>query len=191
MNVKPPYILFADDDDDTLRLLEFMAQRKGWRYATARTAREILDRVNALCDEHECFDVIVADINYFDSDPDSGPRLTGITAALEIRKTHPNIPIVFISAYANGIIREQVREVNGEIMPKPFDIDILFRRLEFLVSWVRVTRNKECDGPDRRRNSVNFSDNQRRKTDAHLSIPAILQNMMNEIRGNKAAGGSK
>jgi CheY-like chemotaxis protein len=78
-----PFVLFADDDADTLEMLTFYAKSLGWRYDTARTGEEMLKKINERCGvAHECFDLVVGDLFY----RAPGAMLDGLSALREIRK---------------------------------------------------------------------------------------------------------
>lgn len=175
------HILFADDSVDTLDLLKLMARGLGWTGDYVTSASGIIDAVNRNCQEGgPCYDAIVADINYFNAGP--GPRMTGITAAREIRKVHPNVPIVFISAYSNSLIREEVRRVGAQLVDKPFEFDQLFARVRELVRWHRAALNDTYEGENKRRSSVNKSKQYRRASDRRVEAPDIIKTTLEENR---------
>ncbi len=180
-----PYILFADDSADTLDLLKYHCEYRGWKGDYVSTAREIITKVNEnSINDRLCYDVIVADINYFNTE-ENLPKLTGITAAIEIRKVYENIPIVFISAFAGYLIKEQIKEVNAILVPKPFDAESLFVKLYQLVRWSRYARTLVFEGEDKRVNSINRSRHQRRITDRKLTIPSTIDSVLTEVRAQK------
>jgi len=174
-------VLFADDSQDTLDLLATMTEGLGWTGSKfVVTATQMIDAVNQ---SEYVYDAIVADINYFNAE--AGHRITGITAAREIRKVMPNVPIVFISAYVTSIIREEVRRVCAEIVEKPFDIEKLFIRISQLVYWYRLSRRQDYDGPERRRSSVNHTNERRRMTDQPIAVPERIKDTIIELRSTR------
>lgn len=190
-NVEIPYILFADDEDSTLEIFKFYIDLYKWRADYVKTARAIITKVNDNCGNGEpCYDAIVADINYFNQE-EGLPRLTGITAAAEIRKAHLNIPIVFVSAFSGYLIKEQVREVNAEIMPKPVNPQDLFDRLAQLIKWNRIATNSEYFGNNKRINAINRTSNNRRMSDKGVTIPDVIENALSEAREYKTANTKK
>jgi CheY-like chemotaxis protein len=112
-------LLVADDSVDTLDMLKTYAVKVlRWTGDFVTQADDIIEAVNKNCEEGQrCYDAIIADINYFGQG--DGPRITGITAATQIRKIRPNVPILFFSAYLNNMLREEARRVNAETMAKP------------------------------------------------------------------------
>lgn len=185
--INDAYILFADDDDDSLGWLEQKTKSLGWTGMYVKTANGIIDAINQSIENKERpFDIIVADVNYFNQI--DLPSITGITAAREVRKVRENLPILFISAYVNSIIREEVRRVGAQILCKPVDADTLFTRIARLVYWYRRSAHTNYDGPNRRRNSVNRSGYSRRNTDQRIGVPEVLSNIMQEVVASRKAG---
>ena len=170
-------VLFADESHEVLAVFKHVMSRLGWQGTYVHNAVELIDAVNIMFANHQTLDAVVADINYF-----TGPRLTGITAAREIRKAMPNVPIVFISAYVTSILKEEVRRVNAEIYRKPFDTEQLFVRLSQLIYWNRLATTSDYTGEDRRRNSVNRTLESRRATDKILTTPERIRQTLMELR---------
>lgn len=177
-------VLFADDSPDTLELMKYMANSLGWRGDYVNSVSGIIEAINLNCvGEKRPYDAIVADVNYFNTQP--GPRLTGITAARSIRKVRPDVPILFVSAYVDSIMREEARRVNAEIISKPVDLDLLFDRISQLIYWHRLAISGSYEGKDRRISSLNHTNYQRRATDQPVETPKILAKVLEEIRGTE------
>ena len=183
---KKPFVLFADDDQATLDLFKYYSDERQWDSDFVTTAPQILEKVNYFCAHvGHCYDLIVADVNYFNVG-EKKPRITGITAAWEIRKSYPNIPIVFVSGFTNALLREQAREVGGEIVLKPLDYEALFDHLQKLIHWASSSCG-ECED-ERRQRSINNTTNLRRKTDRILEMPEGIQSAILEVRALKQGG---
>jgi DNA-binding response OmpR family regulator len=159
-------VLFAVDSENTIVELAHIVDTLSWEGIYVKNAIEIIDTVNSLLAQGRPPDAVVANIAFA-----AGPKVTGITAAREIRKALPNVPMIFLSNYVTSIIREEVRRVGAEIFPKPFDITELFGRLGHLIYWHRLAIANEYQGENRRRNSVNTTGNQNRATDYILTTP--------------------
>lgn len=169
-------LLLADDDVSSLEFLSYLCEERDWKVVTTTSASGIIEEMNSDIE----FDAIIADVNYFDNQP--GPRLTGITAARQIRKVHPQIPIIFVTAYANSIMREEVRRVNAEIMPKPVNGDTLLNRVNELIYWHRASGHS-YKGPERRTSgSVNRSEYHRRASDIHITTSPIVKQVIEEVK---------
>ena len=169
-------VVFADESDETLDMFRSVMGPLGWHGTYVHSAVEIIDTVNAMLEQNQPIDAVVADINYL-----SGPRVTGITAAREIRRAMPNVPIIFITSYVTSMIKEEVRRVNAEIFSKPFDLEGLFIQLAQLIYWNRLANNNSYEGHDRRRNSVNRTANARRVTDTTISTPDRIIQTIREL----------
>lgn len=171
-------VLFANESQETLEVFRGVVDHLGWTGRYVHDAEQLMSCVNVYLAEDLPLDAVVADISYL-----TGPSVTGITAAREIRKAMPNVPIVFISAYVTSIIREEVRRVGAEIMQSPFDPEALFIRLSQLIHWNQLASQKLYDGNDRRRNSVNRSGSFNRATDYILSTPDRIKQTLEELKG--------
>lgn len=174
------HILFADDCKDTLAILSHLASNRGWNSTCVASAIELIDAVNLILESNTHVDAIVADINYFNQD--TGPQVTGITAARQIRKALPDVPIVFISAYVTSLIREEVRRVNATIYEKPLDFTALMDRLEETIKWARAAASTAYTGEDRRKESVNRTDFTRRATDKKIETPTRIKEALIQTR---------
>lgn len=171
-------VLFAEDSVELIDVFRHVAERLGWQGLYAGNALEMMIVVNSLLGQNLSLDAVVADINFL-----QGPKVTGITAVREIRKAMPNVPVIFISSYVTSIIREEVRRVGAEIVQKPFDPETLFVRLSQLIYWYRlVLTQDQYIGPERRRNSINRSDNARRATDYILSTPERIAESLRDLK---------
>ncbi len=80
-------ILIAEDEESNFRYLEMVLKKTK---ANIVWAKDGIEAIN-LCKEHEP-DLILMDIKM--------PNMDGLEATREIKKTHPEIPIVAQTAYA-------------------------------------------------------------------------------------------
>jgi CheY-like chemotaxis protein len=184
---RPPFVLFADDDPDTLIVMCAAARRRGWICDTAATAREILEKFNEHCGSAgTCYDAFVMDIN-FRNDPHKvthmEPRLTGITAAKEIRRQFANIPIVFYTGSGNTLVQKQAERAGGlasEFIVKPADIFKVLDRVEILMSW--VARSDYMGAERRRSGGVNLTLHSRRATDHRAEVPPVIEQALEHVR---------
>ena len=169
-------VLFADEDQTTLNRLQRVANELGWDGIYVRSAHEMIETVNTLLSHEIMLDAVVAEVNYL-----SGPTLTGITAAREIRKAMTKVPIIFLSSFVTtSIVREEIRRVSADFVPKPFDTTDLFIRLSKMIYWYKLTMGQTYQGPDRRTQSFNQTPNTIRATDYILSTPTRIQQTLNQ-----------
>jgi CheY-like chemotaxis protein len=164
-------IMFADEDHETLGLMRTVVNKLGWKGLFVHSALEMIETVNEILVTGSPLDAVVAEVNYL-----SGSSLTGITAAREIRKAKPNVPILFLSSYVTtSLVREEIRRVDAQYISKPFDVEDLFIRLSKLIYWHRLTMGQGYTGEDRRHNSVNRTGAFRRASDYILSTPTRIR----------------
>lgn len=171
-------VLFADESHETIAIFKHIVNRLQWQGLYVHSSEQMIDTVNELLSMDHKLDAVVANISYLE-----GTQMTGITAAREIRKAMPNVPIVILSPYVTSMIREEVRRVGGEIMQKPFDPETLFVRLSQLIYWNRLASAQSYVGDDKRRNSINRSQYFRRATDYILSTPERIKQTLEELGG--------
>lgn len=136
----PPFVLFADDSEDTLDLMRKHAEDLNWNGSYATDAIAIMDLVNENCctEGKGCYDVIVADVNYLNAGDEHGPSISGITAARQIRKVHEDVPIIFLTGYDDPLIRHEIKRINGILVKKPVDCGTLFKQIWDLAVWHRA-----------------------------------------------------
>jgi CheY-like chemotaxis protein len=175
-----PRVLIADDHEDILAALVMAAEQRGWDIKTARSAQEIIDRVNEHCGaEGRCFDALILDIHYWKQDPEA-PRLTGIHAVRKIRRQYPNLAVVFITAYNTRLVRDEALAVGNEVILKPFDPFYVLNRAELWMGW--LGHQQTYDGEERRGFGLNRSGHMRRATDHPLEISPTLKAALSEAQ---------
>lgn len=177
----PPFILFADDDLSTLDRLAIYVQQFGWEAEYVQSARAIIQAVNSHDAAGRSFDALVCDVNFLDSHPDAGPHITGVAAARAIRENHPNLPIVFVSSYIRDRVATEISKIGAEYFDKSEHVEKIFERVAYLIRWSRATASTP-GFTERRSNGINFSGNNRRRTDQPIVVPEILTTMNAEIR---------
>jgi DNA-binding response OmpR family regulator len=172
-----PFVLFADDEEDVLKLLCAYASSYGIRGDTARTPDEILEKVNQHCErEHSCYDVLVIDVHYGTAGFSEGVRKTGILALNEIRKKFRNLPVLVLTAFSAPITRENVKGLDAEVVQKPFEPDELMRRILYLAEFAR-----SYEGEERRKAHMNRSSNRRRRSDEPLAFPNVITEALAQV----------
>ncbi len=109
-------ILVIDDDELVLKSVDKVLKREGYEITLAQNAQEAIEKA-----QKEQFDIIISDIRM--------PGKNGVETIREIRnlfdkEVRKNIPIIFITAYAE--MNDQLKaEHLGEVILKPFDINQL------------------------------------------------------------------
>lgn len=159
-------VLFADKSQNMLKEFANAAEQAGWVGDYVSSVSGIIDKVNCDCPN---YDAIISGFNFIQD----GERLTAITAARQIRKIQPSVPILFVTSYINSMTREEARRVSADLIEKPVNIPFLIERTNELVSWYRDTI-LPYKGLDRRKRSLNLTTNSRRSTDVRISVPDVL-----------------
>lgn len=160
-------VLFAEDDPDILGLLVEAARLDGrFVVETATSGEEIINKVNARCaDSEDCFDAIVTDVNFMKG---GRPGMTGMMATATIRRRFKDVPVLFLTAdtYNTPFLRMQARQYDAEVESKPLPsvaafLDRVWRMGRMRPAWGKSKR-------ERRRMSVNLTNNRRRAGDVPL-----------------------
>lgn len=113
-----PRILVVDDEEGMRDFLELMLTRKGYDTVVVPDGLKAVELLRS-----EKFDIVIADIKM--------TPLSGIDVLKEAKKLHPETVVIMISAYANpDTAVEAMREGAYDYLPKPFDIDEMYRIIE-------------------------------------------------------------
>jgi DNA-binding NtrC family response regulator len=114
-------ILVADDEDVIRSLLKYNIEKQGWEMVEAANGREAIELVD---DE---ITVALLDLKM--------PEASGMDVLQHLKRNHPGIPVVMISAV--GQIHDAVQTIrNGafDYISKPFDLDNLLAVLKRAVA---------------------------------------------------------
>ncbi len=112
-------ILVAEDDDNNYRLIERILSAPDWKVIRATNGREAVE----MCYSSPAPDVILMDIKM--------PVMDGYSAAGEIKKLWPHIPVIAHTAYAYESDREKAMESGCDYyISKPIKKDELKSILE-------------------------------------------------------------
>ena len=119
-----PIILLVDDDADLRSLLERVLLRAGLVVHSAGDGRQAIKLL-----ARETFDLVVTDIIM--------PDVEGIELILKIRRDHPKLPIIAMSAggrlKADGYLKMAQSFGANQILEKPFPIDVLLTEVRRLT----------------------------------------------------------
>lgn len=189
-NTKPPFVLFADDNADILEMLALGARRRGWKVDTAGSAEEMLHRISESCQEGAvCYDAVVSDIRFVSEIP-GVPMLDGVSALRQVRKRLPDLPFIFLTAFAEPMTVSEIKKMGSEVEEKPVDLARFLDRVETAAMMSRpAVVSPAYVGEDRRKKSINRSGNFRRRTDPaiEIGVPRVLQEA-HDAMGRKAHG---
>lgn len=118
-------VLLAEDDDGTRRTVARTLERHGYRVIVARDGA---DAIRVADRELERVDVLVSDVMM--------PGLSGPALAERLRARRPELPVLFITGFAEDAVRAHLAEVAGgwELLRKPFESAQLVARIERLAA---------------------------------------------------------
>jgi two-component system, cell cycle sensor histidine kinase and response regulator CckA len=106
-------VLLVEDEDMVRAVAERALTRHGYQVLTAANGEEGLE----LLEKNPLIDLIVSDVVM--------PIMDGPAMAAQARKTHPNVPILFMSGYAEEQLRKSISIENVNFLPKPFSVQQL------------------------------------------------------------------
>jgi DNA-binding response OmpR family regulator len=125
------HILLVEDDTNFGTILRDYLQMNGYNVVLARNGLEGFERF-----KKNQFDICILDVMM--------PYKDGFTLAKEIRSKDKKVPIIFLTAKS---MKEDVLKGYkigaDDYLTKPFDTDILLKKLEVLVKRFQTKENKE------------------------------------------------
>ena len=108
------HILLVEDEDMVRAVAERALTRQGYTVVTASEGEEALGLLAEQVDKEEQFDMIVSDVVM--------PNMDGPTMARHVRKDYPDLPILFMSGYAEEQLRKSIDLDKVNFLPKPFSV---------------------------------------------------------------------
>ncbi|QNE30972.1 response regulator [Sphingomonas sp. NBWT7] len=106
-------VLLVEDEDMVRAVAERALTRQGYTVLTAENGEVALE----LIAEHPRFDLLVSDVVM--------PAMDGPTMARHVRARYPDLPILFMSGYAEEQLRKSIDLDNVAFIPKPFSVQQL------------------------------------------------------------------
>jgi two-component system cell cycle sensor histidine kinase/response regulator CckA len=106
-------ILLVEDEDPVRMVAERALTRRGYEVTCASDGEEGLDLVRM----GRSYDLVVSDVVM--------PSMDGPAMANEIRKLVPDMPILFMSGYAEEQLRKEIGLEGTYFLPKPFSVQQL------------------------------------------------------------------
>ena len=103
-------ILLVEDEDTVRAVAERALTRAGYTVTTASDGEEGLE----LFADSGDFDLVVSDVVM--------PVMDGPAMAREIRKARPDMPVLFMSGYAEEQLRKEIDLEGVHFLPKPFSV---------------------------------------------------------------------
>jgi two-component system cell cycle sensor histidine kinase/response regulator CckA len=119
-------LLLVEDEDMVRAVAERALVRAGYTVTTAADGEEGLA---AVANGDTEFDMIVSDVVM--------PTVDGPAMARAIRKVKPDIPILFMSGYAEEQLRNDIDIANMHFIPKPFSVQQINAKVSEVLSEQR------------------------------------------------------
>ncbi len=112
-------ILVVEDEDMVRSVAERALTRQGYQVRTAANGEEALEILSQVAadDEEGGFDLVISDVMM--------PTMDGPTMVGHARKRFPDLPILFISGYAEEQLRRSIDLDNVSFLAKPFSVQQL------------------------------------------------------------------
>ncbi len=127
-----PRLLVVDDEWTVIELFSSFLSSKGYQVTAAYNGRDALDLFNS-----QPFDLVLADLRM--------PNMNGLSLLEEMKKIHPQVPVVMISGYGDVETVVKALKLGAEnFLTKPVDMDDLERVVEqsLAISCVRPGGSK-------------------------------------------------
>lgn len=104
------HVLLVEDEDMVRAVAERALSRAGYTVTTATQGEEGLERFQSMAQ----VDLIISDVVM--------PTMDGPTMVEEIRKLRPDLPVLFMSGYAEEQLRQSISITDVTFLPKPFSV---------------------------------------------------------------------
>jgi len=119
-------ILLVEDEEMVRAVAQRALTRHGYQVVTAGDGDEGLEAVRAGGD----FDLVVSDVVM--------PSMDGPAMAREIRKLVPDMPVLFMSGYAEAQLREEIDIAAMHFIAKPFSVQEIGDKVREVLAAVRL-----------------------------------------------------
>ena len=124
-------ILVIEDEDSLRNLAKRILEKSGYKVITASDGEQ---GFHIFKKNKEHIDLIITDILM--------PELNGIDMIDKIKKSYPNLPVIFMSGYTeNALLQYNLKELQSKFIPKPFTPQMLAKK----VSEILEISNKKND----------------------------------------------
>jgi len=110
-------ILLVEDEAMVRAVAERALTRQGYQVLTATNGEEALELLGANEKEGQTIDLLISDVVM--------PMMDGPTLVGHARKRFPDLPILFMSGYAEEQLRQSISIEHVSFLPKPFSVQQL------------------------------------------------------------------
>ena len=137
-------ILLVEDEQSIRDTVKLNLELEGYEVVTASTGKKAL---KAIKEQH--FDLIILDIML--------PEVDGYQIAEQTRLTNTRVPIIMVTAKADGADRIQgLKKGADDYLAKPFQLEELLLRVEKLLARTKTESGDNVDKVTFGPNKVNF-----------------------------------
>ncbi|BAI98117.1 hybrid sensor histidine kinase/response regulator [Sphingobium indicum] len=106
-------VLLVEDEDMVRAVAERALSRQGYKVLTANDGEQGLEVLAG----DEKIDLLISDVVM--------PNMDGPSMVARARATHPDLPVLFMSGYAEEQLRKSIDIANVAFLPKPFSVSQL------------------------------------------------------------------
>jgi two-component system, cell cycle sensor histidine kinase and response regulator CckA len=112
-------VLLVEDEEVVRNFAARALKRQGYKVLEASTGVEALE----VMEKHKGkIDIVVSDVVM--------PEMDGPTLLKELRKTNPDLKIIFVSGYPNDAFKAALGDENFAFLPKPFSLPQLAAKVK-------------------------------------------------------------
>lgn len=115
-------ILIVEDEDPVRMFARRALENKGYRVLEADSGEAGLDILNSTEGE---IDLLITDVVM--------PNMDGPALVNEARKKRPDVPVIFISGYAEDMFRKDLEAEEFQFLPKPFTLKDLAENVKEIL----------------------------------------------------------
>jgi FixJ family two-component response regulator len=110
-------VAIVDDDEAILTGLSSLLRSAGYQARLYNSAEAFLAETRK--DPPDC---VLTDVQM--------PKMNGLELQVELKRLHPNMPVIFMTAFPEPAIREQAMRVGArEFLHKPFEAETMLQAL--------------------------------------------------------------
>ena len=106
-------VLLVEDEDMVRAVAERALSRQGYKVLTANDGEQGLEVLAG----NEKIDLLISDVVM--------PNMDGPAMVAQARHSHPDLPVLFMSGYAEEQLRKSIDIANVAFLPKPFSVSQL------------------------------------------------------------------
>jgi PAS domain S-box-containing protein len=115
-------VLVVEDEAPVRSFVSMVLKTRGYRILEASSGREALD---VLRRTRGSIDALITDVIM--------PEMSGVEVARRITAERPHIPVLYMSGYADEVLRHEHAPVGSVFLQKPFTPDVLLTRLREVI----------------------------------------------------------